>query len=370
MSEVTVESPSMPASVARNPRLDEWIRLDSDGTVRVFTGKAELGQGILTALCQIVAEELDVAISAIRILSANTSQGPDEQYTYGSQSTEQSRTALRFAGAQARALILEAAARVFGLPQCTLKADDGEVIAPDGRRLRYWDAIGDDTALFARDVTLSVNPKPSNMLRIVGRSAPRIDLPAKLTGEASFIADLRLPRMVFGRVVRPIHMGAKLLSIDTFSVLAMAGAIAVVQDGSFLGVVAEREEHAISARIALAAAARWNGDGGTLPDFERLTDALRNLAPETTVPIDDASASVSVGKRIEAENSRPYLSQGSIGPPWRDGSVRRWSPNHLVAHAGRVSAVRRRREGPRDEAERGRCHARAVSRLLRPERSR
>src|SRR5580704_5639669 len=108
-------APNLPFSLRNNRRLEGWIRLEADATVTVFTGKAELGQGILTALAQIAAEELDVGLDKIRMVSADTSRGPDEQYTFGSQSVEQGGSAIRAASAEARGLLLAAAARRFGV---------------------------------------------------------------------------------------------------------------------------------------------------------------------------------------------------------------------------------------------------------------
>src|SRR5205807_3745726 len=116
-------------------------------TVTVFTGKAELGQGILTALAQIAAEELDVGLEKIRMVSADTSRGPDEQYTFGSQSVEQSGSAIRAASSQARGLLLAAAARRFGGRIEDLKTANGVVVAPDGRQATYWELATEDPDL-------------------------------------------------------------------------------------------------------------------------------------------------------------------------------------------------------------------------------
>src|SRR4029077_19465522 len=105
---------NVPFSLRNNPRLEGWSLREADETVTVFTGKAELGQGILTALAQIAAEELDIGFDRIRMVSADTSRGPDEQYTFGSQSVEQSGAAIRAASAEARGILLAAAARRFG----------------------------------------------------------------------------------------------------------------------------------------------------------------------------------------------------------------------------------------------------------------
>ncbi|WP_315834829.1 xanthine dehydrogenase family protein molybdopterin-binding subunit [Bradyrhizobium prioriisuperbiae] len=322
---------SLPMSLRANRRLDGWIRIEADGTVTVFTGKAELGQGILTSLAQIVAEELDVGFDKVRMIGADTSRGPDEQYTYGSQSVEQSGAALRVAGAQARAVLLAAAASRFNAPVADLKVADGVITTRDGRLASYWDIAKDDAGVLSREVTADAMPKRAGDLKIVGSSVARSDLPAKLTAVASYVQDIRLPGMVFGRVMRPPHYGAKLIATDLAGVRAMPGVIAVVQDGNFLGVVAEREEQAIAARQRLIEVSRWS-DGAALPDATKLREELQRLRSEDTVIAASGQSEPlpATAKRIAAVYTRPYLSQGTIGPScavaWlRDGHMTVWS---------------------------------------------
>ncbi len=116
------------------PDLDSWIRVDPDGQITVFTGKAELGQGISTALIQVVAEELDVGPSQILLITADTARTPDEGYTAGSHSMQDSGTAVRDAAADVRALLVQAAAQHWNLPSGQLRTEGGQVLAPDGRR--------------------------------------------------------------------------------------------------------------------------------------------------------------------------------------------------------------------------------------------
>jgi CO/xanthine dehydrogenase Mo-binding subunit len=176
---------NLPFSLRNNRKLEGWIRLEPDSSVVVFTGKAELGQGILTALAQIAAEEFDIEFDKIQMISADTTHGPDEQYTFGSQSVEQSGAAIRAAGAEARAVLLVAAARRFGLPETQLKVMAGSVVAPDGRRATYWEIASGEPEIVQREIAANVAPKPPTDYRIVGQSINRTDLPAKLTGRAS-----------------------------------------------------------------------------------------------------------------------------------------------------------------------------------------
>src|SRR6266403_4231884 len=144
---------TLPFSLRNNKRLEGWIRLEPDETVTVFTGKAELGQGILTALAQIAAEELDVGFDKIRVISADTSRGPDEQYTFGSQSIEQSGSAIRTASAQVRGILLAAAARRFAARPEELHIKSGIITAPKGERATFWEIASADPDLLKGEIT-------------------------------------------------------------------------------------------------------------------------------------------------------------------------------------------------------------------------
>lgn len=320
-----------PISFAKTSQLAGWIRLNGDGVFTVFTGKAELGQGIHTALAQIAAEELDVMVDAIRMIGPDTTQGPDEGYTYGSQSIEQSGTAIRAASAQAKALLIAAASRKLAVVPGSLTVTDGVVAAADGTRVSYAELASANPELLTGPARQGARPKSFGGYKTVGKPVERIDLRRKVTAQPSFVQDLRLPGMLFGRVVRPGAIGANLVSFDEAKVRAMPGVVAVVRDGHFLGVVAEREEHAINARQVLAAGAVWSSDGPRLPDATRLKDALKRfekqdkLVSETT-----AAEAFPVQQTVRASYSRPYLAHASIGPScavalFDDGRMKVWS---------------------------------------------
>jgi nicotinate dehydrogenase subunit B len=306
---------ALPRNLQANPRLRGWIRIQVDGTVQVFTGKAELGQGILTALAQIAAEELDVAFSRVRMMGAGTLDGPDEQYTYGSQSVEQSGAVLRIAAAEARAVLVGAAARHLNVPPAALQVQDGVVVAGQ-RQVSYWELVRQGLASLDVDARGNAVPKRPADYTIVGRPVPRADLPAKLEGVASFIQDMRWPGMLFGRVLLPPSRGAALLAVDLAAVRKMPGVVAVVRDGSFLGVVAAREEQAIAARAALRTSARWSADVPKLPDQAHVDQALRRMPSEDTVlaPKGQEQAAPADARRFEASYGRPYLSHASVAP--------------------------------------------------------
>src|SRR6516165_5058288 len=215
------QTPKLPGSLANNPMLDAWLRINADGSATIFTGKVELGQGISTALVQIAADELDLPLARVEMISGDTAQTPDEGYTSGSQSIENGGTAIRLACAEARALLVDAAAKRLELSADTLTVSEGVIAAPDGRKLGYGElAVGLD---LHREVTATGPLKPLPEQRIVGRSVPRRDIPAKVTGGAAYVQDIRLPGMVHGRVVRPPRYGARLDSVDDAAARAIPG---------------------------------------------------------------------------------------------------------------------------------------------------
>src|SRR5437660_618034 len=242
----------LPGSVNNNRMLDAWIRINADGTATVFTGKVELGQGIVTALAQIAAEELDLPLARVSMVTADTGRTPNEGVTSGSQSIEYSGTALRLAAAEVRALLIELAAPKLAMSADSLSVADGVISAANGKRITYGGLAG--AADLHREATATVKPKPAGLHKIVGQSIQRFDIPGKVTGKATSVQDIRLPGMVHGRVVRPPQYGAALTALEDAKVKAMPGVLAVVRDGSFLGVIAEREEQAVWAREELARA--------------------------------------------------------------------------------------------------------------------
>ena len=230
------KAPELPGSLRNEPLLDSWIRIDADGSITVFTGKVEFGQGIKTALIQVAAEELVVEPGAIRLVTADTSSTPDERYTAGSQSMQDSATAIRHAAAQVRAILLELGAKELGVPAAQLSAENAKVSAPDGRQVSYAKLVSKDTLHVKAEARAPLRD-PKNY-RVVGTSMPRVDIPIKLTGTAIYVQDLRLPGMVHARVVRPPSYRARLRTVDIEPVQKMPGVLKIVRNGSFLAVLA------------------------------------------------------------------------------------------------------------------------------------
>lgn len=306
-------------SLVRTPRLSRWLAIEAGGSVAARTGKVELGQGIVTALAQIVADELDVAVDRVRMVPASTDSGPDEGSTSGSRSIQDSGAALRQACAEARSILLQAAAHVLAADVADLRVDDGEIVAPDGGRTSYWELVA--PGLLDRDASGEASPKPAEVRRLIGANVPRLDLPDKVAGRACFIQDMALPGQLFGRVVRPPSPAATLDDVDV-QAASMPGVLVVVRDGSFLGIVADGEDVAAAAARALHANARWR-ERASLPDEDDLESYLRSEASESFVALERASAADArtAVRTASATFSRPFLAHASIAPSC---GVARW----------------------------------------------
>ncbi len=301
----------LPGSLKETPKLDAWIRVAADGGIQVFTGKAELGQGLKTALLQVAAEQLDVAPSSLDLVTADTGRTPNEGFTAGSHSMQDSGTAILHAAAQVRGLLIEAAAGRFGLSPAQLQTKDGAVQAPDGRSLAYGD--------LAASLSLHVPAQPGGRLkdpatyRVIGAALPRVDIPPKVTGGPAYIQDLRLPGMLHARAVRQPSPGATLRTVDTAPIERMPGVVAVVRQGSYLAVAAQREWQAVQAWRALSAAAEWE-ETATLPDEDGIATVIRNLPGRDIEVLRWTGAAGTPARRLQARYTKPYGMHGSIGP--------------------------------------------------------
>lgn len=316
-----------PGSLATAPYLDSWIRIDADGSITAFTGKAELGQGFKTAFQQLAAEELDVAFASVKVVTADTKLTANEGYTSGSHSTQDSGTAIQNAAAQVRELLIAEAARRFVLPAENLRTENGAVIAPDGRRFGYGDLVAADM-LHVQAQAQSKLKDPATY-RVIGQPLPRVDIPAKVTGGAAYVQDMRLPGMVHARIVRPPSYGAQLTECDTAAVEKLPGIVKLVRDGNFLAVVAKKEFQAIKAMHALSAAAKWQ-ETPSLPKQDDLLRVLTRLPSQDKTIFQQGNPSVVGQKTLEATYTRPYQSHGSIGPScavaqFTDGLMTLWT---------------------------------------------
>ncbi|MFT4190557.1 MAG: molybdopterin-dependent oxidoreductase [Comamonas sp.] len=313
-----------------------------------FNGHVDLGTGIRTALAQIVAEELELPFERLEMVLGHTEAAPNQGPTIASASLQISAVPLRRAAAQAREHLLALAAGHWGVPLEALQAHDGAVCfqsAGDARRLPYGDLLrGRHDRLPLAPPEVAVKLKPPADYRLVGRGAARVDIPAKATGQLTFVHDVRLPGMRHGRVVRPPYpgrdsgdfIGRSLLAADESAVAHLPGRVQVVVRGDFVGVVADREEQAVAAMKALRLTWRPVAAIPPLPPLASPDDIAAALRAQPAVPRplldegDAASALAGAAHRCQRRYVWPYQMHASIGPScavadWRAGRLTVWS---------------------------------------------
>ncbi|WJR76538.1 molybdopterin cofactor-binding domain-containing protein [Bradyrhizobium sp. NP1] len=320
-------TPKAPGSLATTPYLDSWIRIDADGSITAFTGKAELGQGFKTAFQQIAAEELDIPFASLKVVTADTSLTANEGYTSGSHSMQDSGTAIQHAAAQARELLTAEAARRLEVRPESLRTENAAVIASDGRRLTYGELVAGNLLHVQAQATSKL--KDPATFKVVGQPVPRVDIPAKVTGGMAYVQDMRRPGMVHARIVRPPSYAAQLVECDTSAIEKMPDVVKVVRDGNFLAVVANKEFAAVKAMNALSAAAKWQ-ESAKLPKQDEIADVLLKLPAEDSTIFQRSDPSIAGRRTIEATYARPYQSHGSIGPSCAiaqlvDGAMTVWT---------------------------------------------
>ncbi|MCP3401481.1 molybdopterin cofactor-binding domain-containing protein [Bradyrhizobium sp. CCGB20] len=330
-------APKLPVSLAANPRLSSWVKLTGEGRVAISPGKVEIGQGIVTALAQIAADELDVDISRIEMIRASTATSPNEGVTSGSLSIQQSGRALRHACAEVRQRFITAASERLGVDASLLDIDDGTISGPGNVRTSYWE-LADDVSL---DCNASADAIAKSVDRrgLAGHSIQRVDIPDKVFARPRFIHDLALPGLLHGRVLRPDVSGAKLSALDETAARAVSGLVAIVRDGGFAGVVADSEAAAEAALKALRKGATWSG-GEPLPDEDDLASFLKSQPVETTV-IDSRTAAVTrtFARTLRRQYTRPYIAHASIAPSC---AMARWDGDrvHVWTHSQGVYLLR------------------------------
>ena len=317
---------SLPGSLATNPRLDSWLHIQPDGKVIVLAGKVEFGQGITTALMQIVADELEINMSRLVMIPTTTGISPNEGVTSGSQSIEYGGLALRYASADARELMLQRASSKLGLPVSELRIKDGEILASNGQSTSYWNLA--DGALFQRPVSAQVALKKVHTT--IGRSVERVDIPAKVSGKPAYVQDMKMPGMLHARVVRPPAPRASLTSLDASAVEKMPGVVVVVRNGSFLAVVAQREDQAIRAQSALTQKAQWKLAKDLPSSLSSWFQQMKQKPTvDSVVSLKQASTN-SATKVLSAQFTKPFVAHGSIGPScavalMKDGILKVWT---------------------------------------------
>ncbi len=308
-------------------RLDGWLRIEKDETIRVFTGKAEIGMGVQTALSQIVAEELDAPFEHISFVMGDTSITPDQGGVGGSTSIAQGGKPLRNAAATARLVLLQLASQRLGTPLDQLQVKNGIVSLKSdaSQSISYGHLAGSpdlQEALkvmgdgFGLNVEGAGKPKPPSEYTVVGQPIPRVDMRPKVLGQFTYITDVRVPEMLHGRVVRPAGVGATLMGVDESAAKQIPGFVKTVVKGNFVGVVAQTEWAAIRAAQALKVS--WTAPSGAFPAQQDLYQHLRAATPKVSkdgIIRGDAAAAMSAAtKKLQASYDWPFQSHATMGP--------------------------------------------------------
>ncbi|WP_332695777.1 molybdopterin cofactor-binding domain-containing protein [Bosea sp. (in: a-proteobacteria)] len=320
---IAVVAPRKGAQAGDAPEeaLDLHVCLTAEGRILAFSGHVDLGTGIRTALAQMVAEELDFPFDAVEMVLGDTADTPDQGPTIASETIQVTSTAMRIGATQIRA-------RLIALAAAALQCGEDEIGLRDGvlfRRDAAAPAIGLDTLLANERLLLplaeSAEFKPTDHHRLIGQSVARVDIPAKVDGSFVYVHDVRVPGMLHGRVVRPPYggmdagdfVGRSLISVDRESIADVPGIRAIVVEGDFIGIVAEREEHAAEAALRLRA--QWRAF--TPPDLSDLGKALREHPSTPRLLVDQGDVEAALGtleKRLDRTYVWPYHMHGSIGP--------------------------------------------------------
>jgi nicotinate dehydrogenase subunit B len=320
-------APSLPPLLQSNPRLDQWVSFPAPGKVTVSTGRVEIGQGVLTAMLQIAADELDISPARIVLQTGDTDRTPNEGYTSGSQSIQYGGVALRLACAEVRDLLLDAAAARLGHPR-------GELYVSDGAITRAGLPTGEDYWSLASAIDLGRRATASAPVKtdfaVVGQNAPRVDLAGKVFGAPAFVHDMSVAGMVHARVVRQPRRGATIMSLDEAAIRrAPKGDIDIIRDGNFVAILGEDETVVDAAAAVAPGHVGWDDVDPINPGQEEGRWLLqrpsidRVFGPE---PVDLPPGQA----RYEATFTRMHVAHASISPSsglavFKDGHLTVWS---------------------------------------------
>ena len=306
-------------SLETNPELDGWLKFSSDGILTVFTGKVELGQKITTALALIAAEELYLDFNRVKIAAVNTEYSPEEQPTVGSNSIEESGEAIRQASAVARNILLNMASKKLNESIDRLEITDGNIRSILNNNITsYWDLIGDQK--FNHKIEKLPILKSFKDYQVIGKSNFSKGFEKIISGKEEFIHDLEFPNMLHARVVRPPFYSARIVDLDLTKIKSMSDILHIEKDGSFLGVVSEKEEKVVKAISILKKNIKWSKmsknnkedisellDKNNVKSYQVLDGTAVNKEPESEFLNNDEDW-------IESTYIRPYHMHASIGP--------------------------------------------------------
>lgn len=323
-----------------NEAIDSWLVISPNNRITVFSGKVDLGTGARTALAQMAAEELDVAFDQIEMVMGDTATTPDQWLTAGNLTIFQGGSELRRAAASARRVLVDRAAQRLGASVGELIVEDGVVrVKTNPRRaVAYSELLGSGLQL---KVDPKIELRKSTQYKLIGKSIPRVDIPAKVTGEFEYVHDVRLPGMLHARVVRPDDLGAKLVSFDDSAAKRVGGFVQTVRKGDFIAVVARSEWGAVKAARALNV--NWSAGTG-LPDQATVFTHWRNrpvAKEEVTQTAGDVQAALQgAAIRVKASYEFAVQTHATIGPScavadFKGGKLTVWTSSqatHSMVH--------------------------------------
>lgn len=324
---IAQESHSVSAAAADS--FNAYLRIGGDGRVTCFTGKIEMGQGIVTSLPQMLADELDVAVEMIDMVMGDTDRCPFDRGTWGSLTTRVFGPELRAAGAQARGILLRLASEKLAVPIERLAVKDGVVFdqSDQARQITYA-ALSKGQAI-ASDMKSPAPVKTAPDYKVMGKSFRRRDALEKVTGKAEFAADIRLPGMLVARLLRPSAHGATLKQLDSTAAQAIEG-VRVIQDGDLVAVL--HEQRHVADRALLLLKAEYSVPESTVTE-DNIHAHLMSRAPEG-VPIADGG-DVAEGERlavdvIEHTYKDAYVAHAPMEPhaalaSWENGRMTVWA---------------------------------------------
>jgi nicotinate dehydrogenase subunit B len=320
----------LPKGIATHPLVSQWIDFAKPAFAGLRTGRVELGQGNVTALVQMAADELDLRMDQVEAVAGDTRVTPDEGFTSGSFSIEHGGQSVRLAASAARALYLARAATLLNAPLSELSIKEGVVLRRGAATPQTYWTLRDSVDLRV-EVARHAAPKAASERRLAGTSQARIDLPRKVAG-SGFIHDLVLPGMRHGRVLHPPSRHARLLSADLAPLEPKYGGITTVVNGSFVGLIALRPADAVEAIAEAARRCTWSAGAEAPADP---VEAMWASKSPSVVTFESGDVSAAAGRRFETAVSRPYLAHASIGPScsvalWKDDRLTVWTHSQGV----------------------------------------
>jgi nicotinate dehydrogenase subunit B len=312
--------------------IDAWLHIGEDGAITVFTGKVEVGQDIRTSLAQVVAEELRVPLASISLVMGDTDLTPFDMGTFGSRTTPTMAPQLRKAAAAARELLLDRAAEQMKADRAALTAEDGKVTNPSTKQSLGYGQLTRGQKLL-KQISDDVPTAAAEQWKIAGKSTPKVEGRAFVTGKHKYTSDMKRPGMLVGKVVRPSAFNATLISADTRAAEALVG-ITVVRDGNFIGVTAPDLSQATQAVKLIKA--EWQAPAQ--PSSRELFDYLKSHKVEaqgyegnsanTRGSIADGLAAAD--KKLQETYTVAYIAHAPLEPraavaEWTDGKLTVWT---------------------------------------------